>query len=74
MQQNLALQVYKETGARYILGLNFEDVNLKLTQAQIKRAKANLPEDSVVTFELGNEVSEHWQPASKDMHVMGPPC
>jgi hypothetical protein len=51
------MQVYKETGVRYILGLNFEDVNLKLTQAQIKRARANLPEDSVVTFELGNEVS-----------------
>jgi hypothetical protein len=50
-------QMYKEAGVRYILGLNFEDADMKLTQAQMKRAKANMPEDSVVTYELGNEVS-----------------
>jgi hypothetical protein len=50
-------QMYKEAGVRYILGLNFEDADMKLTQAQVKRAKANMPEGSLVTFELGNEVS-----------------
>lgn len=49
-------QLYQEAGVRFILGLNFEDVNLKLTQAQMLRAQKSLPDDAVVTFELGNEV------------------
>jgi hypothetical protein len=50
-------EVYRETGARFILGLNFADADLRLTQAQVLRAQRNLPENALVAFELGNEVS-----------------
>jgi len=49
-------QVHKETGASFILGLNFEDTNQQLTQGQWQRAQRGLPEGALVAFELGNEV------------------
>jgi hypothetical protein len=56
-------QVYRETGARFILGLNFADADLRLTQAQVLRAQRNLPENALVSFELGNEVRSTTAPA-----------
>jgi hypothetical protein len=48
--------LHKETGVKYILGLNFEDLDQKLTQGQMQRARRSLPADTLLSFELGNEV------------------
>lgn len=48
--------LHKETGVKYILGINFEDLDQKLTQGQMQRARRSLPADALLSFELGNEV------------------
>lgn len=48
-------QVYEDTGALFILGLNFEASNMTLTQGQYNAAMTSMPPESIITFEIGNE-------------------
>jgi hypothetical protein len=48
--------LYRETGTRYILGLNFEKGDLSLARRQMQAAIRGLPADAIVSFEIGNEV------------------
>lgn len=49
-------QVHQDTGALFILGLNFEKSDIGLTKKQFEAAHAILPPESIITFEIGNEV------------------
>jgi hypothetical protein len=48
--------LYRETGTRYILGLNFEKGDIDLAKRQMDAAIRGLPADAIVSFEIGNEV------------------
>lgn len=50
-------QVHEETGVKYILGLNFQKGDVELARAQWEAAKQHLPAEALLTFEIGNEVS-----------------
>jgi hypothetical protein len=49
-------QVHEETGAQYIMSVNFEKGDQELARAQFKMAKDNLPAAAIVSTEIGNEV------------------
>jgi hypothetical protein len=49
-------QVHEETGAQYIMSVNFEKGDVELARAQLKMAKDNLPAAAILTTEIGNEV------------------
>jgi hypothetical protein len=51
------VQVYYDTGAKYILGLTFETGDIELARNQMNKAKRMLPGESIISFEIGNEVS-----------------
>jgi hypothetical protein len=40
----------------FILGLNFFDQDVNLAKGQMDAAKKGLPEGSIQSFEIGNEV------------------
>ncbi|KAF6263669.1 hypothetical protein COO60DRAFT_1698710 [Scenedesmus sp. NREL 46B-D3] len=48
-------QVHEETGAQYIMSVNFEEGDVELARAQLKMAKDNLPAEAIVATEIGNE-------------------
>jgi hypothetical protein len=48
--------LYRETGTRYILGLNFEKGDVELARRQMQAALNGLPADAIISFEIGNEV------------------
>lgn len=50
-------KLHKATGMTYILGLNFFDQNVELARNQMDAARKGLPEGSIQSFEIGNEVS-----------------
>jgi hypothetical protein len=50
-------KLHKATGMTYILGLNFYDQNVELAKNQMDAARKGLPEGSIQSFEIGNEVS-----------------
>jgi hypothetical protein len=45
------------TGIKFILGVNFYNQDVNLSRNQMNAARAVLPGDSIINFELGNEVS-----------------
>ncbi|GBF91995.1 hypothetical protein Rsub_04719 [Raphidocelis subcapitata] len=45
----------KGTGAKFIIGLNLEEMNPDLALRQMKAAQAKLPAGSIQYFEIGNE-------------------
>ena len=50
-------------GMKFIIGLPFESQNVPLARAQMAMAKQQLPRDSILSFEIGNEVryaAEHF--------------
>jgi hypothetical protein len=49
-------RLHKATGAKYIIGLNFEHGDVDLARRQMRAAKAGLLPGSILTFEIGNEV------------------
>lgn len=49
-------QVHEETGMLFILGLNFEKGDIDLARQQFEIARKYLPPESIITFEIGNEV------------------
>lgn len=63
-------QVHQDTGAHFILGLNFEKGDIELAKQQFAAAHAIMPPESIITFEIGNEVSSTrlgWKPAPAAM-------
>ena len=46
----------RATGSQLILGLNYEKGDPALAAAQKRAAEAALPQGSIMSFELGNEV------------------
>lgn len=50
-------KLHKATGMTFILGLNFYDQNVELAKNQMDAARKGLPEGSIQSFEIGNEVS-----------------
>ncbi|KIY91271.1 hypothetical protein MNEG_16693 [Monoraphidium neglectum] len=48
-------RLHKATGAKYIIGLNFEHGDVDLARRQMRAAKAGLLPGSILTFEIGNE-------------------
>lgn len=50
--------VHEETGARYILSVNFEANNVTLSSAQLAIARATLPGTAIESVEIGNEVRQ----------------
>ncbi len=44
-------------GAKFILGLNFESYDFTLARAQLQAGRDRMPQGSVITYEIGNEVS-----------------
>lgn len=49
-------KLHKATGMTYILGLNFYNQDVTLAKNQMDAAKKGLPEGSIQSFEIGNEV------------------
>lgn len=56
-------KLHKATGMTYILGLNFYNQDVTLAKGQMDAAKKGLPEGSIQSFEIGNEVRACWLPA-----------
>jgi len=46
----------KETGAKFIIGLNLEEGDPALALKQMQAAQAKMPAGSIANFEIGNEV------------------
>lgn len=42
-------------GAKFILSINFESYNLALSRQELQAGRTQMPQGSVVTYELGNE-------------------
>jgi hypothetical protein len=55
---NSLAALYRETGTRYILGLNFEKGDVELARRQMQAALNGLPADAIISFEIGNEVGQ----------------
>jgi hypothetical protein len=49
-------KLHKATGMTFILGLNFFDQDVNLARGQMDAARKGLPEGSIQSFEIGNEV------------------
>jgi len=49
-------QLNQEIGMKFILGVNFEAGNWELARQQVEAIRKELPGDSVLGLELGNEV------------------
>jgi len=51
-------RLHKATGAKFILGLNFEAGDAELAKKQMQAAESKLKPGSIVTYEIGNEVRD----------------
>jgi hypothetical protein len=49
-------KLYRATGMRFILGLNLFNNDIGLARRQMDAALKGLPEGSIISFEIGNEV------------------
>jgi hypothetical protein len=49
-------KLHRDTGMKYIIGLNFYHQDFGLSKGQMDAAVAGLPASSIEGFEIGNEV------------------
>lgn len=64
-------RMYRATGVKYIIGLNFYNQDVNLTRSQKQAATQNLPKNSILGFELGNEVSSSSNGACYVREIVG---
>lgn len=49
-------ELHRQTGCKFILGINLEADDVDLSYRQMKAAQENLDPGSVMYYEIGNEV------------------
>ncbi|KIY98881.1 hypothetical protein MNEG_9078 [Monoraphidium neglectum] len=59
-------KLHQETGAVFILGINFLAEDFQLTQRQMQAIRRELPNDAVLAIELGNEPNFYPKKRNKD--------